>query len=225
MSPRSDLLGTALFDLADFEPAPVLPAYDHFVPQVFSLAYYSPAELDSALAESIAAHPDWSWEAPWRRMWRRLFAAPKWEVNGHSLSEFWADTRCDCKFLLAQGTDVSCSCVGELLERFICEECAWQITGCGNAVEEAWHDHVWPGWRDLPRLPAELWPRGGGVGQGAYDVKLAKRARAWIEDAYPSEWQQPGAPVLVDHDGGHIAGYSPWGGYGMAALRIETNAA
>lgn len=138
---------------------------------------------------------------------------PHGEANGHTLASFSADLRCrwwdhgeD-----QDGNRIRCSCVGDLLTQGICETCQWHVIGTESKVVEAWHDHAWPGWRDLPVIPASVKAREMGT--------ITKRGRTWIEAHYPAEWQVPGAPILTERTPPgtrHVPGYSPWGGYDLS---------
>jgi hypothetical protein len=81
---------------------------------------------------------------------------------------------------------------------------------------EAWHDHAWPGWRDLPILP--LTPQTDRTDKGT-----SKRARAFFEAEYPTEFQQSGAPVITQRSRfgtRHVPNYSPWGGYDLCSIAV-----
>jgi len=111
-----------------------------------------------------------------------------------------------------------CFCVGSGLYRAQCDRCRWMAVGDESGAIEAWHDHAWPGWRELPRVPAEVRPGAGGI------TSKTKPAFEWVTANYPAEWQTDGAPVLTIRGGigtRHVPGYSPWGGYDLAADRLE----
>ncbi|PPF38356.1 DUF6349 family protein [Pseudoclavibacter sp. AY1H1] len=206
----------ALFDLADFEaPAPV-PATR--VPDGFSLGYFPPAELVEAWEQWTDTHGNMNAYAV-SRMWHiDLMDSLDATENGHALAAFTAELR-----WCAHGWHAGCLCVGEIVHRAICEPCSWHAFGSGDDVIAHWHDHAWPGWRDLPVLPDALRPHGGGVGPGAMDKGTAKKARAWLTDAYPPEFQIGGAPMLTHRESPGtraVPGYSPWGGFDISTTTL-----
>jgi len=114
--------------------------------------------------------------------------------------------------------------------RSICDACGWgsPVSLSEHAAVAAWHDHAWPGWRDLPVVPLAVAPRGGGMSaRGAIDKKAAARARAWVADHYPTEWQVDRAPVITErmYPGTRdVPDYSPWGGFDIWAGTREVAA-
>lgn len=208
----------ALFDLdemlAEVAEAPI--ADGRRVPDGFTLGYYPPSELAHAYEAWCKEHGRLD-SIALSRMWKLdVMDSPGETANGHSLVSFEADLRrCAC------GIRKGCSCVGALVQRTMCEPCSWQAFGGEYAAIAAWHDHAWPGWRDLPVLPEALRPIGGGVGAGAMEKSLAKKARAWLEEAYPVEFQIGGAPMVTSRKpmfSRCVSGYSPWGGFDIAAV-------
>ncbi|MFC5127438.1 DUF6349 family protein [Pseudoclavibacter helvolus] len=138
--------------------------------------------------------------------------------NGHALAAFTAELR-----WCSHGWHAGCLCVGGLVQRAICEPCSWQAIGSGDEVIAQWHDHAWPGWRELPLLPDEMRPHGGGVGPGAMDKRKAKQAREWLAAAYPQEFQVGGAPMLTHRESPGtraVPGYSPWGGFDISTTTL-----
>ena len=77
---------------------------------------------------------------------------------------------------------------------------------------EAWHDHAFPGWRQLPILPAKLRGQMG-------TRKMTPKLEEWLEANYPPEFRVPGAPILTDRGGSgtrHVPEYSPYGGFDLS---------
>jgi len=216
-----------MFDLDDFEE--VAP-YGGPAPLSFTADYYTPAELLAARAHlSRVLGNGWPRRAP-NHTWG-LAITLGWcgHAPGHSLCVLTADLRCACRFpyTWAEWDEIGpCYCVGDLLYQANCEECRWHTIGSERAVVEAWHDHAWPGWRDLPVVPFELCDRTGGMDPArALDKKGAAKARAWVIEHYPAEWQVSGAPVRTEREpvgSRHVPGYSPWGGFDMGVVREVT---
>lgn len=107
-------------------------------------------------------------------------------------------------------------CPTSYLHRMVCE-CEWVsgISESESAVIWEWHDHAWPGWRDLPVVPKDVRPMGGGI------TAKTKAPYAWVLERYPADFRRPGAPIITERASGgtrHVPGYSPWGGYDLAAV-------
>lgn len=184
------------------------PAYTGRAPLHFTAEYFTPAELQSAFEEWCAVNGSFG-SHPRSHMW--VSFADRLAPEGHTLGTMTADLRCHGP---SRDHPSPCFCPGDLMSRAQCDRCRFVSIGRGNDVIEAWHDHAWPGWRDLPVVPQDVRPAGGGFG------KSEKRARAWVAEHYPSEWQVEGAPVLTQRAGignAHVPSYSPWGGYDIAA--------
>ena len=193
------------------------PAYTGRAPLHFTVTAFTPGEYMEAedhlreIGEGFGIHVG----PPhiWHKGYDSSLATP-----GHSFTVLAADLGCEDygrdSHRFAFGRRV-CSCVGGRVNRGHCE-CGWasEITADGSAPVEAWHDHAWPGWRDLPVIPKGIRPASGGI------TKTTKAAYAWVIAHYPTEWQKPGAPVITERAGigtRHVSGYSPWGGYDLAA--------
>jgi hypothetical protein len=129
------------------------------------------------------------------------------------------DLRCNCRmpYLVAEWEKIGpCYCVGDLLYQANCLDCRWHHIGTENDVVIAWHDHAWPGWCELPTLPAKL---RGKMGTRTMTPKLA----AWLESNYPPEFRVDGAPILTDRGGigtRCVPGYSPYGGFDIASDKL-----
>jgi hypothetical protein len=128
---------------------------------------------------------------------------------GHEVDLGDADLSCSCAPHLA------CSCIGGRVYRAFCS-CHWTspvFADEGEAVA-GWHDHAWPGWRDLPVVPHNVRPPSGGI------TKKTKAALAWVEDRYPAGFQTAGAPIVTQRaylGTRCVPGYSPWGGYDISS--------
>ncbi len=190
-------------------PAPLHCTEDYFTPDELLAAR---EELDHRGEFGRGRH---TWHLGWSTGWCAV--AP-----GHSLCLLTCDLRCSPAHSRADG---GCQCVGELIEQANCPECRWRFIGTESAAVEAWHDHAWPGWRDLPVVPLDKRGLGGGMNPAnAIDKKVAARSRKWVEEHYPADWQIEGAPVLTERTSPgtrHVAHYSPWGGFDLCARVVE----
>ena len=204
--------------------------YTGRAPLHFTVAFLTLDEAADAAGEArrmCALNADEPWYPgrdftnAWGHMWRiaslhESFPSPA----GHDLITMQASLRCGCLMVPPWGFDTrECFCVGDLMHKTQCTPCGWQSIGTEADVVEAWHDHVWPGWRDLPVVPFALRPAGGGI-----DSK-SKQAMAWVVANYPTEWQVTGAPVVTERDGlgtRHVPGYSPWGGFDLCTSRFTS---
>lgn len=220
----------ALFDLTDFDPVPVYDGTAHLLG--FTREYFTLAEFKAA-APFMPRHHNWQTNVHQQHHERN--------AAGCELVEYWADLRCSYRehggrmswrqptpqhLFDKYGEDdtgVRCQCVGEPVSRAACDRCRWQTIGDGTQVLKGWLDHAWPGWRDLPLIPAELQPPYGGAlrpkngSPNPEDVKAGKAAYEWAVEHYPVEWQTPGAPARVGNRRtmvrGVVSGYAPFGGF------------
>lgn len=184
-------------------------------PLGFTAAYWPAADLE-------AAHERWQFlhkldqSRTQRRMWHRAIAVPgSVAVGEHGFDLFTADLRCEpWTHGEAHG---GCQCVGDLIYQAICEPDGWHvIAGDENTAVEGWHDHAFPGWRDLPIVPVRL--------RSAETIGKSKAAMKWIEEHYPKSMQTPGAPVITErrpYGTRHVPGRSPWGGYDISHTAVE----
>lgn len=105
-----------------------------------------------------------------------------------------------------------CQCVGNgLLYRAYCGGCDWwtPIQAGENQAAEAYLDHCWPGWRDLPVLESKT---------KGYDYVYT------FPSDYPGDWTTPGAPIrdcrgTTKSATRHVPGGSPFGGYKVGILQ------
>lgn len=221
----------ALFELADFEPKPVYNGRPDLL--TFTREYFTRDEWE-------AARPFFTRD---RRHWSRG-AGMMFDRNpaGCELVEYAGDLRCSTmvhgdRMFWRQASPMHfwekypdcdqhprCECVGTQVTLIVCERCSWHVVDSGHAAVLAWLDHAWPGWRELPIIPAELTPPAGGAliprngSPNPDDVKAGKAAHAWAVEHYPAEWQTANAPARAyrrkaEHAGGAIRGYSPFGGF------------
>lgn len=203
-----------LFDLADFEAEEAVQVYDGPAPLGFTVEYFSPDELMAAARVAERGRHAW---------FEAVTLGDCGRAPGHSLFVLCADLRCRCwlKFSATERMEgLGCSCVGDLTYQANCVECRWHVIGTERGVVEAWHDHAWPGWRELPIVPEHVRPFGGGMGTNNPDRKGAARAREWVSEHYPLEWQVEGAPVRTERRATgtrNVPGYSPWGGFDICA--------
>lgn len=191
-------------------------------PPHFTQEFYTPDHLRDAWRAWTDRHTHFD-SIQRSHMWHQIGLGGYVQLGVHSIEVFDAELRPG--FLPGGGyTDPRTIChgPGDLLYQAICEPCRWHTFGTEPEVVEAWHDHAAPGWRHLPVIPAE-------VRDGIQMGKPNKAAMAWIEEHYPSEWQQPGHPILTKRERPgtrHVAGYSPWGGYDLSdtALSLDHHA-
>ena len=184
-------------------------------PLGFTTAYWPAADLE-------AAHEHWQFlhkldqSRTQSRMWHRAIAVPgSVAVGEHGFDLFTADLRCEpWTHREAHG---GCQCVGDLIYQAICEPDGWHvIAGDENTAVEGWHDHAFPGWRELPIVPARL--------RSVDQPGLSKAAKKWIAEHYPPSMQVVGAPVITERSNGgtrHVPGRSPWAGYDISHTAVE----
>ncbi|MFB8191359.1 DUF6349 family protein [Microbacterium sp. NPDC055988] len=203
-----------MYDLLDLLEDITRPAYTGPAPLGFTSRYFTPEQLLEARTELARIRSEWSKDHPTFGTWI-LGITTGWcaTAPGHRLCLLQTDLRCRCSFpyLAAQWEMIGpCSCVGDLLYQANCPDCSWHhISSNESEAVIAWHDHAWPGWRDLPTLPAKL--------RGQAGTRTMKPAlAAWLETHYPPEFRIDGAPILTDRPGRCVPGYSPYGGYDIA---------
>mgnify|MGYP001434175106 FL=1 len=211
-----------MYDLLDLLDDLGLAAYDGPAPLGFTSRYFTPDELLAARTELARIRSEWSKDHPTFGTWMLGITTGWCDIApGHRLCLLQTDLRCRCSFpyLAAEWEKIGpCSCVGDLLYQANCPDCRWHHIGSENDVVLAWHDHAWPGWRDLPVLPAKL---RGQMGTRQMTPKLA----AWLDANYPPEFRVDGAPIVTDRGGvaGRcVPGYSPFGGFDISADKITT---
>lgn len=191
---------------------PEAPAVDR--DGLIGWTYYEtgPDKLDALHQAWVDAYS----RAPWSE-WRKF---PGWHEertgrnalkdSAHTSFTYWADLGCHHwrEATVEQRLHGYCQCVGRtMLYRAYCAGCGWwtPTETSENDAAEAYLDHCWPGWRELPVLE-EL--------QGKYKLPAD----------YPQAWQTPGAPVRdcrgrTQFGTRHVPGGSPFGGYKAAAVQ------
>ncbi|MEJ6554056.1 DUF6349 family protein [Microbacterium esteraromaticum] len=216
-------MSDALFDLKDFEPKPV---YTGPAPLNFTRDYYHPDDLAAAtrwlkVAEGRSLGSAVGRIHTWQFGITTGWVVPEGEAE-HSMCIL--DCCLDCfgidghgidyehrrSYPLAPGevmrTPMRCSCVGGRVFQSVCSVCEWHHNASHESeVVEAWHDHAFPGWRDLPVAPTGL---------------DEKKVAAWAKSTYPPEWQVPAAPIRTwrsQYSTRHVPGRSPWGGFDLSA--------
>jgi len=214
-----------MYDLLDLLEDITRPAYDGPAPLGFTGRYFTPDELLAARAELARVRGGWSKDHPTFGAWS-LGITTGWcgIAPSHRLCILQADLRCICSrpYLVAEWEKIGpCSCTGDYLYQANCPDCSWHSIGTSETdVVIAWHDHAWPGWRDLPVLPAKL---RGQMGTREMKPKLA----AWLEANYPPEFRVDGAPIVTDRGGvagRAVPGYSPFGGFDIAVDKLTESA-
>lgn len=184
-------------------------------PLHFTTAYFAPAALDAAFEHFQFLHKLDNSRAQ-SHMWHRAITVPGGvDVGDHGFDFFSADLRCEP--WKHDGPHGDCMCVGDLTYMAICEPHGWHVTADDeNSAVEGWHDHAFPGWRELPIVPARL--------RDAEKIGLSKAAKKWVEDHYPKSMQIVGGPVITERRSmgtRHVPGRSPWGGYDISHTAVD----
>lgn len=180
------------FDFDDLTREP----YAGRAPLHFTVEYFTAGEFEAAWEEYIRRNGHFDCIAL-SHMWHAAITMGNANTDtlGHDLWVLSAETRC------AHYWRDRCSCVGSHLYQAVDNACQWHVIGSESEVVEAWHDHAWPGWRELPivddasKLPTD----------------------------YPEEWRVPGAPVITARDSmarRHVNGRSPWRGFDMSSTAV-----
>lgn len=151
------------------------------------------------------------------KMWHRSNTVPHAVIGAHSIDQYDVDLRCAAglhdEHRATLGLGRICQCVGASLTQIICRECSWHHIGTEGECVKAWHDHAFPGWRDLPILPEQLRGKMGGT-------KMTPKLEEWFEANYPPALRVPGAPIITErskYGTRAVIGYSPFGGYDISA--------
>ena len=194
------------------------PSWDG-APLRYHEQYRTPAELD-------AAWDRWQFEngsfgcIPYSHMWHRDSHRRSEEpsIGAHEHAVFLADARCNGgRFGGPDHDHADGEIPNAFMYQIVCRPCRWHtINTSENAAVEAWHDHVLPGWRDLPVVPLKLAEHHG-------EHKKLARLLNWLEEHYPSQWQAPGFPIISERRNRgtrHVPGRSPWGGYDLAHTAV-----
>ena len=112
----------------------------------------------------------------------------------------------------------TCCCVGGTVSRGACLgcDCEGEPHGSESAAVEDAHDHSWPGWRELPVVPAR--PE-----RGSNSKQVAAMGR-WIDtvaDTYPTGWLAAGGPIRTLRDSRgtrHVPYATGFGGWDLAVV-------
>lgn len=211
----------ALFDLEELtRQAVAATPWNGRCPLGYTTDYYTPVELDAALDRWRAQYGDFG-SYPMSHMWHRALCDPPLILEEHELNLYNADGRCDLHLygVASPGRDEASHdhaanpLPGETMAQANCPTCRWHcVDRSARTVVEAWHDHAFPGWRELPVLPAKLTHNRG-------DKKADARVRDWVLTHYPIAWHVEGAPIITErgmHANGAVARRSPFGGYDLA---------
>ena len=192
-----------------------LPLWDGMPMFEYTTAYYSPAEHEAMFARRKLEEYE-STKA--RHAWGSAMCLdlPGQTEDGHTFVAYIADLRCFCSLSYRTVTEFAeagyCRCPGDLLTKVVCAECKWHHIGTETHAVEAWHDHAFPGWKDLPVFPAKLRGQMG-------SRELTPNREEWLEAHYPATFRTPLAPVLTDRQKfgtRHVPGYSPLGGFDLS---------
>ena len=213
-------LSDAIDQLIAEEAIAALPAWTG-APLGFTSRYYSAADLDAAAERRDKINATKPWTERIRHGWTSDYCGARSVVGAHTITSYTADLRCLWDYhqvepgqrprLLSER--IPCECVGDYLHLIVCDTCElhW-IDSDWNVVVEAWHDHAFPGWRQLPILPAKLRGQMG-------TRKMTPKLEEWLDANYPPEFRVAGAPILTDRGGSgtrHVPEYSPYGGFDLS---------
>ena len=182
----------------------------------FTMSVSDPDELDRiALAWSTAYH-DKPWQE-WRMFpgWRESHTGSNGLNGPHPSFTYTADLR-SCgheRYRTVSEREANpCLCLSGFLYRIYCSGCDWWtgVADDENGVAEAYLDHCWNGWRELPVIESTMKPNGG------YTYHFPRD--------YPEAWKAPGSPLKecrgeTKYGTRHVPSGSPYGGYRAAAVR------
>ena len=127
-------------------------------PLRYTTDFYTPAELDAALARWNAQYCNFG-SYPFSHMWHPAIASKPLLLEHHQLHLYHADGRCNLHMYgtASPGRDqanhdhTQQPLPGSRMSQAICTSCRWHhIDPDESAAVEAWHDHAMPGWRSLP---------------------------------------------------------------------------
>ena len=197
-----------------------LPTWEG-APLGFTSRYFSSTDLDAAQTRRAEEDRHRAWEDRHRHGWISDPCGARASHGLHTIASYTSDTSCRWDYhgindgqrprLVAER--IPCECVGNYLHLIVCDTCElhW-IDPDWNVVVEAWHDHAFPGWRELPVLPPKL---RGQMGNNKMNPKLED----WLDTNYPEHFRIPGAPILTNRGGTgtrHVPNYSPYGGFDLS---------
>lgn len=212
----------ATFDIdaliAEVTPAPV---YVGRAPLGFTTAVFTLSELAEAEEFLVSTGHGFGIAVGPPHIWRPPAGYGASSSPGHSFVLVGADLGCgstggepEPHYVERYKRPRSCECVGGWVYRGLCD-CGWAseiVTADGIAVEQ-WHDHAWPGWRDLPVVPRDF-----------IEPKRVDKLAVWLREFY-GEWSsQSGAPIVTErkYSGSrHVPGRSPWGGYDLCGAVLK----
>jgi hypothetical protein len=203
------------FDIDDLirESAPPPEAFAGRAPLHFTVEVFTVPELQEAWDHFVRVNGHFDSIAR-SHMWNGREGSDA--TPGHAMRMFSADLRCGHYSPMNwHGESSYHYCPAYLVRRVVCEcTYATPISTSERAVVEDWHDHAWAGWRDLLPIPERL---RGGTGNS----KMTPALSDWVANNYPAGWGTDGAPIVTERDTAwatrHVPGYSPWGGYDLAA--------
>lgn len=205
-----------LLDLLEQLDAPPLIA-----PMRFTLATYPLRELARTRDAWLDEH------GAFGSVWRcHLWSVDHHGLNNQSAASGHAYTRLEAWLGCAEPAcdRRTCAAVGGWVYRAACEPCGWSsdVLDDDHAVVAAWHDHAWPGWRDLPVVDR----RPSGAADAREDSKRGARWVEKVESQYPAGWGRPGAPVVTARADGatrDMPNGSPWGGFDLAHTTVAAS--
>ncbi len=178
--------------------------------------YHHPDELDAAWRRWVEIKGNFN-SVFLSKMWHRSYTVHHMNIGEHTFDLYDVDLRCAAGAHDSRKIDDPpgplCQCVGSITAQAICSHCSWHHIGTEAECVEVWHDHAFPGWRDLPTLPGKI---RGGMGP----TRMTPKLEAWLEDNYPPAFRVPGAPILTErpsYGSRHVPNYSPFGGFDLSA--------
>lgn len=194
-------------------------------PLGYTTDYYTPTELDAALDRWRTQYGHHGCY-PFSHMWHPDLCDQPLILEHHQLHLYNADGRCDLHIygVASPGRDQADHdhsanpLPGQLMTQSNCPACRWHhIDPSERKVVEAWHDHAFPGWRELPVLPTKLARNRG-------EKKTNAKILDWALAHYPTSFQINGAPIITERNSDAtraVAGRSPFGGYDLAHPTTE----
>lgn len=170
-----------------------------------------PDKLDALRQAWVDAYSRAPW-SDWREFpgWHESMTGQSGPNSPHSSFTYTAYPGCIHwrEATVEQRRNGYCKCVGRsMLYRVYCAGCDWWTPTAAreNDAAEAYLDHCWPGWCELPVLED-------------------KQGKHKLPADYPNAWQVPGAPVRdcrgnTQFGTRHVPGGSPFGGYKAAVVQ------
>lgn len=172
-------------------------------------------EFAAAEAEYIRLHTGFGIAFGYPHIWRPEVLTSTSATPGHEMTAMRAHLGCnDPHRFEGEWPERRCYCFGGTVHRALCA-CGWAspIVAREGQLVASWHDHAWPGWRDLPLVPLSIRARDD-------QFRPTKEFKAWLAENYPAGWlDQAGAPLVTEREAmgsRSVPGYSPSGGFDVS---------